>query len=1070
MRSFDFVKGMGRGSLRIVILSLALFSLVPQASSGAAKDNLDYSHILYFFQQGWTVLWGEKTGTPADRWVPLDEREQLKFKGYHGIVWLKRKMPPLPERDPSMLLTYSKSVETYVDDRLLDSFNMEKASRYVNPNMTQRIVSFDPADKGRTLYVKWRWEGAAYWNGWHGIGERTLIDRTIAQSNQQLAAFSIVFSMACIAALFVYWHRREERLYLWFALVTGCAGAGIGLMSSSLSWSRSLPMDPVYYFRDLLLPLGVTGFAGFYGSALRDRYGRAYRWIAAGLFIYTLATAWASLVDSELFRKMTIVYLSYLLTPILLYMSYTLFRYGRERNRPRSGEFRWLLGGYASLTGSAAVHLYLNANPNTYNELYSLPGITGTIIALALPIGLTLFIGCLGMVLLSRFKNVYRRLKQTADELAVANAEMETLGRLKDDFLRNTTHELRTPLHGIAGLSESLMEGASGPVGDRVRRDLKLIRNSADRLLRLVNDILDWNRLKHGDIKLTLGPVNVVQTAEAVAASLAPLAKSKEIAKLAVEAVGEPPAALADSARLEQILYNLLGNAIRYAAPGSIVARIESAEAIGERGSADVRITIEDDGPGIAPERLARLFEPFAAAENHYGGGTGLGLSTSKRLVELHGGSLAIDSSHGLGTKVNFTLPAAAGETTVVDISESVMERLSGLAEQSEEIGTVLPVIPDSLREDKQSEDRPLILIADDEPINLQVLRHFLRGGSYRIAQAKDGAEALDLLENGEKPALLLLDVMMPGMNGYEVCRRTRERWGPGELPVILLSAQNRLRDLKLGFEAGANDYLTKPFTQGELLARTEIQLQLSRLHLSLEELVAKRTEDLEETNRILAGSVRETAEALAEVSVLEERNRIANEMHDVVGHTLTAAIIQVEAAKKWAERDFGKSVERIVVTGDLVRKSLDEVRRTVRMLKDDSIYFNLEDALQELIRETTEHAEVAVAFDPVPLPPLSELSGRVVYHALMEGLTNGIRHGRASRFRFELYPEDGSLLFVLTCDGEPYGNAKPGFGLTSMMERVHLLGGTVTIGNAGNDGPAGCRLFLKLPLVSGQS
>ncbi|MFC5699659.1 sensor histidine kinase [Cohnella faecalis] len=247
-----------------------------------------------------------------------------------------------------------------------------------------------------------------------------------------------------------------------------------------------------------------------------------------------------------------------------------------------------------------------------------------------------------------------------------------------------------------------------------------------------------------------------------------------------------------------------------------------------------------------------------------------------------------------------------------------------------------------------------------------------------------------------------------------------------------------------------------------------EKNAELERFHRDLETLVEIRTSELELANRSLSATLREKAETLAEVSVLEERNRIAHEMHDVVGHTLTAAIVQLEAAKKLAVRDGNLSMEKLGTVSSLVRKGLDDIRRTVRVLKTDEMSFQLDSALRELIKETIETMEVDVRAD-IQLPPvLGKLSEKVVYHALQEGLTNGIRHARCSRFSFELRPEENMLLFRLWNDGIPFGDSKPGFGLTSMMERVHLLGGTVYIGSAyGIEGHAnGCELILTLPIT----
>lgn len=252
-----------------------------------------------------------------------------------------------------------------------------------------------------------------------------------------------------------------------------------------------------------------------------------------------------------------------------------------------------------------------------------------------------------------------------------------------------------------------------------------------------------------------------------------------------------------------------------------------------------------------------------------------------------------------------------------------------------------------------------------------------------------------------------------------------------------------------------------------ELLVKNK---ELEQFHYNLERLVEQRTSELENANRVLAVTLREKAETLAEMSVLEERNRISYEMHDVVGHTLTAAIVQLEATKKLASREGEVPLEKLDLLSELVRKGLNDIRKAVRLMtSDEEQPLPLTAALQELIQYTEDTMEIKVESD-ISLPPGFSL-GRVVegvlYHALQEGLTNGIRHGRSSRFHFTLHKEGEMLLFKLVNDGEPFDSESPGFGLTSMMDRVELLGGKVSVHpyKAADGSPVGCKLSIAIPL-----
>ncbi|OUS71945.1 hypothetical protein B1748_25915 [Paenibacillus sp. MY03] len=252
-----------------------------------------------------------------------------------------------------------------------------------------------------------------------------------------------------------------------------------------------------------------------------------------------------------------------------------------------------------------------------------------------------------------------------------------------------------------------------------------------------------------------------------------------------------------------------------------------------------------------------------------------------------------------------------------------------------------------------------------------------------------------------------------------------------------------------------------------ELLVKNR---ELEQFHRNLEKLVDTRTSELERANRTLAVTLREKAETLAEISVLEERNRIAYEMHDVVGHTLTAAIVQLEATRKLTDRQGGVPQEKLDLLDELVRKGLNDIRKTVRLMKSDEEQpLSLEASLRELIQYAEDTMEVKVESD-ILLPrelSLGTVTEGVLCHALQEGLTNGIRHGRSYRFRFRIACEENELRFSLSNDGEPYEQSAPGFGLSSMMERVELLGGSVSVrASAGADRlPAGCELVITIPL-----
>lgn len=413
------------------------------------------------------------------------------------------------------------------------------------------------------------------------------------------------------------------------------------------------------------------------------------------------------------------------------------------------------------------------------------------------------------------------------------SARLRDVNQMKDEFLANTSHELRTPLYGIIGITESLLEGITGKLPIGTRQNLSLISASAKRLSSLVNDILDFSKLSIRHLQLQRGAVDLRSLCDVVLTLSAPLVGSKQL-ELRNEVDPDLQAVDADEARLQQILLNLVGNAIKFTESGKVEV---SVFVEGER--AEVKVI--DTGIGVPEDQRESIFQAFeqgdTSTERQFGG-TGLGLAVTKKLVVLHGGTIGVRPGPEGGSEFFFTLPFNDGESAPVHPIREVEEHLS------------LPLIPGTLAPVEMVQEVPIdlppgelkILIVDDEPINRQVLLNHLALDQFVVEQASSGAEALRIVEEGWTPDLVLLDVMMPKMSGYEVCRSLRERFPLAELPVIFLTAKNQPHDLLTGLAQGANDYLTKPITKPELLARVRLHLELLWVHRHLEDMVQERT------------------------------------------------------------------------------------------------------------------------------------------------------------------------------------------------------------------------------------
>ena len=419
-------------------------------------------------------------------------------------------------------------------------------------------------------------------------------------------------------------------------------------------------------------------------------------------------------------------------------------------------------------------------------------------------------------------------------ELAQANAELKQLDRLKDEFLANTSHELRTPLNGIIGIAESLIGGVTGTLSPATRDNLGLIVASGRRLASLVNDILDFSTLRAHDLTLQQKPIGLRELVDVVLALSEGLRGHKPL-QLVNDMPLELPPVQADENRLQQIFHNLIGNAVKFTPKGQVAVTAALSEGEPEK---KMVITVSDTGVGIPAEKLTRIFESFEQADGSVArqyGGTGLGLTITKQLVELHGGSIWVKSTVGVGSQFHFTLPLATAEElkvadtliTPAPLYLPALEQLVNVPDADH------PLNPAVVAESAELNRRFKILIVDDEPVNLQVLRNHLSFENYAIAQAASGEDVFSVIEQGFQPDLILLDVMMPKMTGYEVTQKLRERFSANELPILMLTAKNQVTDLIEGLETGANDYLAKPIAKNELLARIKTHLRLSQLNIA---------------------------------------------------------------------------------------------------------------------------------------------------------------------------------------------------------------------------------------------
>lgn len=419
---------------------------------------------------------------------------------------------------------------------------------------------------------------------------------------------------------------------------------------------------------------------------------------------------------------------------------------------------------------------------------------------------------------------------QMNKKLKVLNEDLKKADKLKDEFLANTSHELRTPLNGITGLAESLLDGAAGRLNSDQAKNLEMILSSSKRLTNLVNDILDYSKLQNKDLSLSIKAVDLYSSVEIVVRVLKSLTYLKPI-QLINKVDPTLPLVKADEGRLEQILHNLIGNALKFTEKGevSITSEIKNS---------DIIISVNDTGIGIGNDKFDEIFKSFHQADGSIEriyGGTGLGLTITKQLVELHKGKIWLSSTPGEGSSFSFSLSQSKlDKAQYLDITNKKKQKESNTIlpqirdEQFDESYQVSLKDQDMIPKNLLSTEEITVLAVDDEPVNLQVLLNTLQNIGIKVKTALSGFEALNKLKSF-KPDIIILDVMMPKLNGYETALQIREIFSTEEVPIIFLTAKNQVENFTDAFSVGGNDYITKPFSKIELLTRLSFHLALAK-------------------------------------------------------------------------------------------------------------------------------------------------------------------------------------------------------------------------------------------------
>jgi signal transduction histidine kinase len=499
---------------------------------------------------------------------------------------------------------------------------------------------------------------------------------------------------------------------------------------------------------------------------------------------------------------------------------------------------------------------------------------------------------------------------ERTQELEESNAQLEdsyeklqALDKMKMRFFNNVSHELRTPLALTLSPVEAMLQGEMGPLQDKQKTYLTNVHTNALRLLKLINNLLDLAKLEEGKMNLEYGKYDLPEFVRDVVNSFEATGERRGID---LQAHGSPeiPEVCFDRDKVEKVLINLIGNALKFTPEGGSVVVHWALE------PELVRISVEDTGPGIPEDAQDRLFDRFVQADDSASrrhGGTGIGLSLVKEITELHGGTVEAGNRPEGGATFSFTIPLI--EVEISEKAESTSEEegwtdsMFRQADYVEEVerGKHLPDEVEGEENESELEEeapsdtgRPTVLVVEDN----QDMRRFIAdcvSKAFRVRTAIDGEDGWQEVQK-LLPDVVVSDIMMPKRNGYELCASIKSDPNLQHIPVLLLSSKSEVAMKVEGFEQGADDYLTKPFNPKELVARVKNLIRMRKLE-----------REVQERNRQLENALLELKEAQTQLIHAEKMASVgllsAGLVHEV-NNPLNAAISSI--------RTLGASLERL--------------------------------------------------------------------------------------------------------------------------------------------------------------
>ncbi len=843
--------------IRNVLLSIVLFLLVltgirliwielyTQPSSASAHDGVldlrswDFNdRTIQSLAGGWEfypneLITATSQLTEEDRtsivqvpgdWSKLFNKENHGTFGY-GSYRLRVLVEPNDARTYSIRVpALPASSSLYVNGRLLGHSGVPADSKATyTPSMTPYTVTFSTDEEKLELIVQMANFNDRIMGGMRvpiKLGSEAAISRLVWFTTGVQGAVVLILLLHALYALALYISVPRQRSPLYFSALLVCAVISIlvdddrilpSLTGIDYDWTYKL-----YYLSYLGAAVLLLQYARHLllgGKRLPGN--RAYTLVCGGYALAMLILPIEMISATDTIHSLITV-VPFVAAPVLAVRAI------------RSGDFD-------------AVFLLLGTAAFMNNMIWGIAKNMAMIDLSFYPIDLLAGFAAFALYWL----RLYFRMADQSRKLA---ARLQEEDKRKDEFLVQTSHELRNPLHGMLNIAQTVLDSRSGLEEEQNKERLRLLLTVGKRMSLLLNDLLDLTRLKEGRVRLSRCSVQLYPVVSSALEMVHFLGEAKPI-RFENRVAEDFPAIHADEGRLVQILFNLLHNALKFTSEGTI-----AVDAVLRDGQ--VVITVSDTGIGMSKEDQLRIFQPYEQgpeAETSSVTGIGLGLSISRQLVELHEGKLTVRSAPGQGSSFAFTLPLFASRASALTHAEGNSHRTDAVERTEAEPDSGIPHVSESgnepapasgasyavlqsaaaLLEEKDiighdhPEGRFQLLLVDDDSVNLSIVSGLLSRSGYTIRTASSGKEALQLLHSQEWN-LVITDVMMPHHSGYELTREIRKHFSLSELPVLLLTARGRTEDIQAGFQAGANDYVIKPVDALELRSRVRALTELT--------------------------------------------------------------------------------------------------------------------------------------------------------------------------------------------------------------------------------------------------